>query len=243
VPFSSFDFDLLRSPEFKEDAVREELISPLLKHLGYAASGPNRIIRSKALTHPFVFIGTKSHQVKIIPDYVLEVQGTIRWILDTKAPREVIRTGSNVEQAFSYAIHPEVRAFIYALCNGHELVVYKMNHIEPILAIEMREIGKHWNDVQATLSPLAFTNPAVLKFLPDYGLYCRKIGVSTSVAHCFYGLGLPFIARVNDNLYSAVLNIKSGDEWYVLSLDFGRDVYWQLLQVVSPRFEIGRAHV
>jgi hypothetical protein len=40
-PLEDFDFALLDSPDFKEDAVREEIIHPLLNALGYAASGPN----------------------------------------------------------------------------------------------------------------------------------------------------------------------------------------------------------
>ncbi len=52
VPLQGFDFNLVDSPGFKEDSVREEIIHPLLKALGYAASGPNQIIRSKEFT-PF----------------------------------------------------------------------------------------------------------------------------------------------------------------------------------------------
>ena len=44
-----FDFKLLDDPDFKEDSVREEIILPLLKYLGYSASGQNRIVRSKSL--------------------------------------------------------------------------------------------------------------------------------------------------------------------------------------------------
>lgn len=66
--FGEFDFSLLDDPEFKEDAVREEIIFPILKALGYTASGENKIIRSKALKHPFYYFGTKKYNVNIIPD-------------------------------------------------------------------------------------------------------------------------------------------------------------------------------
>jgi len=56
-PLEDFDFALLNSQDFKEDSVREEIIHPLLKALGYAASGPNRIIRSKGL----VVLGRSIH--------------------------------------------------------------------------------------------------------------------------------------------------------------------------------------
>src|SRR3954469_5885774 len=49
--FGNFAFDLLDSTDFREDSVREELITPLLQKLGYSAYGENKIIRSKRLEH------------------------------------------------------------------------------------------------------------------------------------------------------------------------------------------------
>jgi len=54
---------VLDNPNFKEDSVREELITPLLKKLGYSVKGKNLIIRSKGLLHPYVYIGSKLHDV------------------------------------------------------------------------------------------------------------------------------------------------------------------------------------
>src|SRR5258708_5322375 len=51
APLLDFDFSLLDSTDFKEDSVREEIIQPILKALGYSAGGKNRIIRSLALSH------------------------------------------------------------------------------------------------------------------------------------------------------------------------------------------------
>jgi hypothetical protein len=88
--FADFDFGLLDEPDFKEDSVREELIVPLLAALGFSASPPFRIIRSRPLEHPYVYIGTVRKGVSIIPDYLLERDGTYAWILDAKAPNENI---------------------------------------------------------------------------------------------------------------------------------------------------------
>jgi hypothetical protein len=100
MPFS-FNSSLLDDPEFKEDAVREEIVTPLLKRLGYAVGTKNNLVRSRSLPHPFVYIGTKKHNVKIIPDYVLEPEYGGKWILDAKAPNEKLAEGKNPEQAFS----------------------------------------------------------------------------------------------------------------------------------------------
>ena len=85
--YQSFEFTLLDSPDFKEDSVREELILPMLKTLGYSATGENKIIRSKAVSHPFVQTGSGKHQLTSIPDYLLEVSAKYAWVLDAKAPK------------------------------------------------------------------------------------------------------------------------------------------------------------
>lgn len=68
-----FDFSLLDNPEFKEESVREEIILPIIKGLGYSANKPYQIIRSRRLLHPFVSIGSKRKEIFIIPDYLFEV--------------------------------------------------------------------------------------------------------------------------------------------------------------------------
>jgi Type I restriction enzyme R protein N terminus (HSDR_N) len=110
--FNKFNFSRLNSPDFKEDSVREELIYPLILQLGYQ---PEQIIRSKTLAHPFIKIGSKKRAVNIVPDYLLKVEESYAWVLDAKAPDEEIKHGDNVEQVYSYAMHPEVRTKFFAL--------------------------------------------------------------------------------------------------------------------------------
>ena len=95
-----FDHSSLDDPEFKEDSVREEIIAPLLKALGYSASSPHKIIRSRRLVHPFVSIGSATKKISIVPDYLLEANGKLAWTLDAKAPNEEILNTKHVEQAY-----------------------------------------------------------------------------------------------------------------------------------------------
>src|SRR5689334_10704831 len=87
-PLQHFDFNLLNDPDFREDSVREEIVVPLLGALGYSASPPHKIVRSRPLPHPYVYIGTAKKSVTIIPDYLLQRDGNNAWILDAKAPAE-----------------------------------------------------------------------------------------------------------------------------------------------------------
>jgi DNA modification methylase len=153
--FSDFDFSSLDSPNFKEDSVREDLIMPILKELSYSSQSENKIIRSKKVRHPFVTVGAKELPLTNFPDYLLEVDGKYAWVIDAKAPNEDIKTGKNVEQAYFYAIHPEIRVPIYSLCNGREFIAFDI-HGETLIYFSLSEIEKHWHKLQDLLSPSAF---------------------------------------------------------------------------------------
>ena len=64
--FKDFDFSLLNANTFKEDSVREEIILPILKRLGYSALPPNQICRSLSLPHPYVYIGSTQQKIYIV---------------------------------------------------------------------------------------------------------------------------------------------------------------------------------
>lgn len=148
-PFTDFDFTLLNNPEFKEDSVREEIIVPILKILGYSSSGPNRIIRSKTVSHPFVMVGSKKRKLTNFPDYLLEVSDKYAWVLDAKDPQEDINPGSkNVEQAYFYAIHPEIRVQKFALCNGKEFICFDISTQQPILRFSLENITQYWEELK-----------------------------------------------------------------------------------------------
>jgi hypothetical protein len=155
--FRDFNFRVLDSPDFKEDSVREEIIQPILRELGYSPSGENKIIRGRRLPHPFVNIGSRRERIEIVPDYLLQVSDKNAWVLDAKAPGERIDSGSNVEQAYSYAIHPDIRVKLYALCNGREFIVFSTEHSEPVLHFEVVGLCHYQQELYWRLSPQSFT--------------------------------------------------------------------------------------
>jgi 16S rRNA G966 N2-methylase RsmD len=160
-PFAAwFDYALLDDPDFKEDAVREEIVHPLLLRLGYSSSGANKIIRSKTLAHPFLTIGSKKRPINTTPDYLLSVDSVYRWVLDAKAPGEAIASGKNVEQAYSYAIHPEIRARLFALCNGRRFTLFDIESQSPLMDFPMQELEKNWQGLCDFLAPDAFRHLA-----------------------------------------------------------------------------------
>jgi len=97
--FGNLDFKTIATdPDFKEDSVREVIILPILKELGYTQEN---IVRSMTLQHPFLKIGSKKRPINLIPDYTLKVENNFAWVLDAKAPNQKIINDDNVEQVYS----------------------------------------------------------------------------------------------------------------------------------------------
>ncbi|MGV0026048.1 hypothetical protein [Phormidesmis priestleyi] len=240
--FDGFDFNLLDSPDFKEDSVREELVTPLLHALGYKANGDFQIKRSKSLLHPFVMIGTKKHKVNIVPDYLLRIKNKFAWVLDAKRPDQNILSGINVEQAYSYAIHPEVRVDLYALCDGRQLTVFHTRQIEPVFQADLQDIKNRWSEVEQLLSPYT-----VLKYrlrpqhlYPDYGLYLCKLGYSDQeIEHFFYEIPISHIDRVNDQTLSILVNRVFGEVEFALSFDFGFEILAEFINLAPSNQRSG----
>jgi len=230
--FKEFDFNLLDDPNFKEDSVREEIVFPILKELGYSAAGEDKIIRSKTLKHPFVHIGSSKQNINIIPDYLIKSGEQNLFILDAKAPNENITKGKNIEQAYSYAIHSDIRTPKYALCNGREISIFDVRYYQPKSIIKINELNKKWFEVEKELSPLAFKKPYIFNFHPDFGLATIQFGFNLEMDWHFCGLWVNQVGRVSDDLYSIASSITFGDNVYCASLDFGKELYPEFLSAV-----------
>lgn len=153
--FGKLDFkNLANDPDFKEDSVREVIILPIIKELGYTQEN---IVRSKTLQHPFLKIGSKKRPINLVPDYALKVENNFAWVLDAKAPNQKIINDDNVEQVYSYATHPEIRSNYFTLCNGLEFSVFRTADTDkPILFFELENIEDNWNDLKLLLAPTSF---------------------------------------------------------------------------------------
>jgi hypothetical protein len=234
--FKEFDFSVVKDDEFKEDSVREILIIPIFDQLGYKPYGEYSIERTKALTHPYVLIGTKKQKINIFPDYILKVKGKRVCVLDAKSPKENIISGKNVEQAYSYAIHPKVRTKLYALCNGVELTIFHINQIKPILHAKLESINDIWSEVEEILAPYkieGFT-PFPESLYPDYGVLLHKLSYTESVKQFEYGVPVDHITRLDDNTYSINLNRMVSEQEYAATFDFDDQRFAEFL-LTLPR--------
>nr|WP_312015794.1 type I restriction enzyme HsdR N-terminal domain-containing protein [Bradyrhizobium liaoningense] len=218
--FPDFDHALLDDPEFKEDSVREVIITPILSRLGYTPSGSDRVIRSKTLAHPFIYAGTRQVPITLIPDYTLLSEGRVVCVLDAKRPSEDILSRKHVQQAYSYAIHPEIKCVHFALCNGRQLVVFDVDNAKPLLVVGYDEFEARWTDVERFLAPRFLRFPALRKFAPDLGLAFSRLGLAKHAKIVFQGMQLNLFARVSDELMTASANSLFAEKDHCVSIDF-----------------------
>ncbi|MDR0408998.1 MAG: type I restriction enzyme HsdR N-terminal domain-containing protein, partial [Spirochaetaceae bacterium] len=153
--FGALDFGKIETDkDFKEASVRAVVIDPILKELGFTYEN---ILREKSLQSPFLRTGSRKRKVNLIPDYALKVGDSYAWVLDAKAPGQRIIDDDNVEQAYIYAVHPEIRAKYFALCNGLNFACWRTTETEkPVLYFSLNEIDSHWEVLRKMLSSDSF---------------------------------------------------------------------------------------
>jgi hypothetical protein len=178
-PLSDFDFSVLNEASFKEDAVREEIVAPLLKAIGYRPVGRYRVVRSKALSHPFVRIGSRKFAAKIIPDYTLYVDDKPVAVLDAKEPSADIIRSAHVEQAYSYAVHPEIRCETFGLCNGRRLTIFSTTDLKLVGDFSL-EHKRDWIEICDLLSPILLVSAPDDKYTAWFHLLGILVSPNTS---------------------------------------------------------------
>lgn len=165
--------------DFTEADVREEIIAPVLARLGYKSGTANHVRRELTLRYPKDFLGRKKPasdpSLRGRADYVCEVDSRIRWTIEAKPPTEPIST-DDIEQAYTYAKHPEIRAPYFVVCNGLEFRVYATSaspEAGPLTTCDSRD-----NEVAVRqLSGLLAPDNLRMRFAQDAGPALPSIGL------------------------------------------------------------------
>lgn len=184
-------FEPIDFRNFNEADVREEIIAPLIKILGYSSGTENNVIREQSLRYPRIFIGRKNQGKDPLlrgkADYILEVKSTVRWVIEAKAANAELDQDA-IDQAYTYANHPEVRAVYFSLMNGKRFMVFQTNlgpHSEPLLDIAYEDLEKNKLVLMNVLSP-----NAILRDHPRLEGYTGEP----------IGIGLRSVARVTNGV-------------------------------------------
>lgn len=233
-PFDGFDWQTLDLPGFGEDAVREELIAPLLRILSYKVSGTDKIIRSHRLKHPFVMLGTTKHKLSLVPDYLLYAHDRPAWILDAKSPVESVIDAAHEQQAYSYAIHPDVRVNWYAVCNGKEFAAFNVGDVgqQPRLRFQLQDLRSAWSDLWQLLSPEPFCKPEEDAYLKDFGIHLTKMGVDPDLSVDLPSVPVCLVGWAYDDVFTMGCVVQVDGNSYSVSFDFDRALVDDLLALL-----------
>jgi hypothetical protein len=147
-----------------ETDVREVLVRPLLARLGYCHGTDATILTEKTLRYERSFLGRKNPK-KDPPltgraDYICEVISFGRWVVEVKSPSEEL-SQDVVEQAHTYASHPEIAASFFLVTNGRAFRLYETAKLDqPALAWDYDDEDDTLLRLFNVLSPAAFRKRA-----------------------------------------------------------------------------------
>ena len=151
-------FGEMKFDQMNETDVREDIISPLLSKLGYKKGTEFDITRAQPLRYPRNILGLKKKTDPILrgeADYICYVKNQIRWVIEAKSPHINIAI-DDLEQAYSYAVHQEVRAIYYCLCNGRTINFYETmkGAIDtPLLSVNYESLADTFQKIANIVSP------------------------------------------------------------------------------------------
>lgn len=146
--------------QMNETDVREHIVRPVLEGLGYKLGTENNIRTEVTLSYAKAFLGRKKEtdpDLRGRADYICEVISYCRWVVEVKSPSGPIDRES-IEQAHTYAAHPEIGAMFFLLSNGKRFSLFRIGELEnPVIDFQ-------FTDVESTIQMLTpLLKPATLK--------------------------------------------------------------------------------
>jgi hypothetical protein len=166
-PLSKIDEELLDKlskkdfTNFKEADVREEFLTPLLTLLGYEKNTDYEVEREEGFSFkgaliPFSEMYLRIGKSKKKLDYICNVRKNNFWIMEAKSGSKKEIDEKDIEQAYSYSLHPKVNCRYFLVSNGWQTNLYDRNKFlleeeanifEPILSIPHHEIAKKFHEL------------------------------------------------------------------------------------------------
>ncbi|MFH1777223.1 MAG: type I restriction enzyme HsdR N-terminal domain-containing protein [Candidatus Omnitrophota bacterium] len=147
--------------ELNEADVREEIIAPLLRELNYSSGTENNIIREQPLKYPYSQLGRKKPNKDPLlrgkADYICEIVNGPRWTIEAKAPSVDI-SPDDIDQAYSYAIHPEIRATYFCVANGKKFIFFQTDqgpNAKPSIETSYEKLNEDFETINNLIGPEA----------------------------------------------------------------------------------------
>ena len=111
---------------YKEQDIREEVIAPIVKLLGYEKNSDYEVEREESYktNELFIKIGSRERQ-KL--DYLCNIRKNNFWLIEAKNGESKEISQEQLEQAYFYSIHPKVNCRYFAVTNGWLFNLYDRN--------------------------------------------------------------------------------------------------------------------
>lgn len=157
-PLSEQDKEVLREigkkdfTNYKEQDIREEVIAPIVKLLGYEKNSDYEVEREESYkaNELFIKIGSRERQ-KL--DYLCNIRKNNFWLIEAKNGESKEISQEQLEQAYFYSIHPKVNCRYFAVTNGWLFNLYDRNKFlsddnsdifTPIFSIKHSELEQNF---------------------------------------------------------------------------------------------------
>jgi len=224
------DFDTMNEAD-----VREIIVRPLLHRLGYRHGTEANIRTEVSLRYEYAFLGRKKPGKDAVlrgrADYICEVISYGRWVVEVKAPNEPLDR-ETVEQAHSYAAHPEISADYFLLANGRKFALYRTGRLDqPILVWAFADLERNMLSLHNVVGPDAIRKRAAVLSVDSGKPLGKGLGSSVTIIggevvfeehatntglvpkHMIEGLRLPvigaFLKRADDGRLHAFVKTAS----------------------------------
>jgi Type I restriction enzyme R protein N terminus (HSDR_N) len=115
----------LQNENRPEDYVREELVLPVLRSLGYESNSVSPIDRGVRLARHLGVGQVEHHREHLLPDLVLRVLGTAVWVVEVKSTKVRLGSPDQLRQVEAYARNPGLACSHVLLTNGVRYIAYK----------------------------------------------------------------------------------------------------------------------
>ena len=236
--FPAFDFEAMN-----ESDVREEIIAPLLRELGYRSGTVNNIIREQHLVYPRSQLGRQKAKDPLLrgkADYICVAGGKVRWVIEAKPPSEKLNEQTEA-QAHSYAVHPEIRAVLFVATNGREFKVYQSNRgpdATPVLHCTYDELSENLIKIKNILGPESMLREHRDFFVDTglpLGLGLRSIERIAS-GQVKYTKIVPYIRPIAEMVLTIVNGSVQRNEFGCLEVTYWTQAPFQSLQDFNVQF-------
>lgn len=140
--------DWMDKPEAK---ISSELITPLLRALGYGEHTLHRVREQQTFTLRDPMVSKGVRRVRL--DYQPTIYAEGLWVMEAKGTKGKVRRAT-LGQVRDYSIHPEVRAALMVTVDAAGFRIFDpwdKHWDEPLVTIGINEIGNRFDELRAVL--------------------------------------------------------------------------------------------